>query len=99
MLFESRQVERRQSASGLLTLRSNVVRRRDQTGAEQVAVRAKRAFLGEFGCISANGRDRAGMGILDVDVERPRAGIFEGADRLIGRRDAVDGQALQPVTI
>src|SRR4051812_25166430 len=99
MLLQTCQIEGRQPACSLLAAGANVIRLRDQPGPEQVAVWAERAFLGELRCVRAHRRNSSGMRILDVDVERPRAGIFEGADRLISWRDAVDGQALQAVGI
>src|SRR4051794_15731914 len=92
MLFQARQIEWRKRTSSLLAVRADAVRRRDQPGLKQVAVRPKRAFLGKLGGIGANRGDRASVRILDVDVERARTRIFEARDGLIAGADAVDRQ-------
>src|SRR4249919_2410057 len=99
-LLEAGQVERRQRASSLLAAGADVVRRRDHPAlAAQVAVGPERTLLGEFRSISPDRRNGVGVRILDVDVERPRTRIFKAADRVIGRRHAVDRNALQLVGI
>src|SRR3954469_17581627 len=99
MLFEARQIEWGERPRRLLAVRANVVRCRDQAGLQKVAVRAERALLGELGSVSAYRRDRAGVGVLDVDIERTSTGIFEARDRLIARPDAVDLQTLHAIGV
>src|SRR4051812_5025440 len=94
MLFKARQVEWSERPRCLLAVGANVVRRRNQARAKEIAVGSERTLFGEFGGIGANRRDRGRMCILDVDIERASAGIFEAADRLVVRPDAVDLQTL-----
>src|SRR3954468_10858205 len=99
MLFQARQIEWGERASSLLTVRADAVRRRNQASLQKVAVGTEGALLGELGRISAHRGDRAGMRVLNVDVERTGARIFECRDRRIGRPDTVNREALQFVRI
>src|SRR5436189_5571554 len=99
MLFEARQVEWSERSGRLLATGPDRVRSRDQPRPEQVAIGTERALLGELRRVSAHRRDRARLGVLDVDVERPRARIFELRDAGIARRDAVDRQTLHAARI
>src|SRR5215213_8159287 len=95
LLFETGEVERSEAARQRLAARPHRVRRGHQAERPEIAVRADRAFLGELGDKGTDRRDRPGMGILHVDVERPGPWIFEAGDRLVGWDDAVDGDALE----
>src|SRR6185295_802271 len=99
MLFETRQIKWRERPGELLALGAGAVRSRDQPGFQKVAVWTERALLGELGGVSADSRDRACMRVLDVDVERTSARIFERRDRLIAWPDAVDREAFHAVGI
>ena len=83
----------------MLTAGADAVRRRDEARPAQVAARPKRALLGELGRIGANRRNGAGMRILDVDVERPGARIFEARNGVVSGRDAIDVDTADAVLI
>src|SRR6476661_4708055 len=99
VLLQACKIERLERSGKLLRARPYSVRRSDQAGAPEITVRAERALLREFRGVGTHRRDGACVRVLDVDVERPRAGIFEACDRIVGRNHAIDGDTAQAVPI
>src|SRR3546814_6179211 len=74
-------------------MREDGVGRGDQTALHQRTVLAPGGRI--FGEELLQAGDRIEMRLLDVDEQRPRAGIAAARDRIIGRRDAVDRRAFE----